>query len=84
MDRLIAYTYVSKTATTSAILSQFLEAPRPAAQDSPVSNSSRLLVVIFDLELDGISEAPAPQGGPMSISPEQLQEMLKQSGAQQQ
>ena len=32
----------------------------------------------------GISEAPAPQGGPMSSSPEQLQEMLKQSGAQQQ
>ena len=48
---------------------------------APIEPNSPL---IFDLELDGISEAPAPQGGPMSISPEQLQEMLKQSGAQQQ
>ena len=47
---------------------------------APIEPNSPL---IFDLELDGISEAPAPQGGPMSISPEQLQEMLKQSGAQQ-
>lgn len=43
---------------------------------APIEPNSPL---IFDLELDGISEAPAPQGGPMSISPEQLQEMLKQS-----
>ena len=27
-------------------------------------------------------EAPGSQGSPMSISPEQLQEMLKQNGAQ--
>ena len=41
---------------------------------APIEPNSPL---IFDLELDGISEAPAPQGGPMRISPEQLQEMLK-------
>ena len=46
---------------------------------APIEPNSPL---IFELELDGISEAPAPQGGPMSISPEQLQEMLKQNGAQ--
>ena len=43
---------MQKPNRTMLILSQFLEAPRPAAQDSPVSNSSRLLVVIFDLELE--------------------------------
>ena len=67
--------------TTMPCLLYTSPSPRDATPGAPIEPNSPL---IFDLELDGISEAPAPQGGPMSISPEQLQEMLKQSGAQQQ
>lgn len=38
-------------------------------------------VLIFDLELEGISEAPEQQGG-MPFSPEQLQEMIQQQQGQ--
>lgn len=49
------------------------------APGAPIEPNSLL---IFDLTLEGISDAPMPQGAPMNISPEQLQEMLKQGGAQ--
>ena len=51
------------------------------APGAPIEPNSPL---VFELELEGISEAPAAQGGPMSISPEQLQEMLRQQGGAQQ
>lgn len=47
------------------------------APGAPIEPNSPL---VFELELDGIADAPAPQGGGMSISPEQLQEMLRQGG----
>lgn len=71
-----------KTMPIGAKWTVFIPAELAYGEQSPSPKIQPNSPLIFDIELEGISEAPEqPMGGGMQITPEQLQEMLKQSQA---
>ncbi len=61
----------------------FIPAELAYGEQSPSPKIQPNQALIFDVELQGIKEAPKTSNSPMSLSPEQLQQLMQQQGGQQ-
>ncbi len=72
-----------KTMPVGAKWEVFIPAELAYGENSPGAPIQPNNALIFEIELEGIKEAPEPSGSPMQISPEQLQQMLEAQQQQQ-